>query len=258
MNSPEYESGVEHTSARFAPMILINSGGNLGFAGGNNVGIRYAMKQNDFQYLWLVNNDTVVNPDALTTLVERMHQKPEAGMCGSTIIYYHNPDKVQALAGANYNKWLALAKHICSLQNVNVPVNIHKVEKRLSYIVGASMLLSKRFIKDIGLMCEEYFLYFEELDWATRAKGQFDMVYAPASIVYHKEGGSIGSSSDGSKKSEISDFHALNNRVVFSRKFFPWALPTVYVGLLAATINRIRRKQWDRVLMIIRIGLRVC
>ena len=253
MNSPGHESGMEHTSGRLAPVILINSGSNLGFAGGNNVGIRYAMKKNDFQYLWLVNNDTVVNPDALTTLVERMHQKPEAGMCGSTIIYYHNPDKVQALAGANYNKWLALSKHICPLQNVNAPVNIHKVEKKLSYIVGASMLLSKRFIKDIGLMCEEYFLYFEELDWATRAKGRFRMAYAPGSIVYHKEGSSIGSNWNGALKSKLADYYGNKNKIVFTRKFYSIALPTVILSFIGVIINRIRRRQWDRVWMMLKI-----
>ena len=252
------ESRHRSQSPACEPIILINSGGNLGFAGGNNVGLRYALKRNDFDYAWLLNNDTVVEPTALDKLVERMQEKPAAGMCGSTHLYYHQPDCIQAMGGATYNRWLALSKHIGVFDPATIQIDAERIEKRFSYICGSSMLVSRPFLDAIGLMCEDYFLYFEELDWTTRAKGQFDMVYAPGSIVYHKEGGSIGSSSDGSKKSKMSDFHALNNRVVFTRKFFPWALPTVYVGLLATTINRIRRKQWDRVLMIIRIGLRVC
>lgn len=240
------------------PIILINSGGNLGFAGGNNVALRYALKRNDFDYAWLLNNDTVVEPTALDKLVERMCEKPTVGICGSTLLYYSQPNCIQALGGAVYNRWFALSKNIGVYEPATTPIDVENIEKRFSYICGSSMLVSRSFLEVIGLMCEDYFLYFEELDWAVRAKGQFDMCFASSSIVYHKEGGSIGSSYNVLKKSKLSDFHTLNNRVVFSLKFFPWTLPTVYLGLLVAIVNRIRRRQLDRALMIIKIGLRIC
>ena len=82
------------------PLTLIRNGGNLGFAGGNNVGLRYALARGDFEYVWLLNNDTVVDPGALTRLVERMEQQPSVGMCGSTIRLYHDPGKDTSAWGA--------------------------------------------------------------------------------------------------------------------------------------------------------------
>lgn len=233
-------------------LILIQTGANLGFAGGNNVGLRYALARNDFDYVWLLNNDTVIKPDALTHMVRRMKEKPQAGMCGSTLLYYHEPEKVQALGGAVYNKWFAIPRHIGTFRKASEPIDREYVESKMKYVVGASMLVSKWFLKDIGLMCEDYFLYFEELDWAMRARGYYTFAYAPKSIIYHKEGASIGSGSK-AEKSVTADYYGIKNRLVFTRKFFPSLLFTVYLGLLVTAIRRIYRKQFDRLRIIINI-----
>jgi hypothetical protein len=102
-------------------------------------------------------------------------------------------------------------------------------------------------------MCEDYFLYFEELDWATRAKGKFSLAFASRSVVYHKEGGTIGTKSDPMEKSFLSDYFSLRNRLVFTRKHHPVALPTVWFGLFVALANRLRRGQIDRARMILRL-----
>jgi len=108
-------------------MVLVHTGGNLGFAGGNNVGLRYALAKGEYEYVWLLNNDTVVMPDALKHMVNRMIEDPKAGMCGSTLLYYYDPEVVQALGGAKYNKWFATSLHLgnCTLRAQTV------IEKRL-------------------------------------------------------------------------------------------------------------------------------
>jgi len=239
-----------------APLVLIQTGANLGFAGGNNVGLRYALAQDDFEYVWLLNNDSVIQADALTHMVRRMEERPRAGMCGSTLLYYHEPDKVQALGGARYNKWLGVTRPIGLLQPANLPVNTDYVERRMSYVAGASMLVSRSFLCEIGLMCEDYFMYYEELDWALRAHGAFGLAYARDAIVYHKEGVSIGATArQVNEKSWVSDYHSVRNRLALTRKFVPLALPTVYLGLLGIIVNRMLRRQWDRVGMVARIML---
>ncbi|MCC5464131.1 glycosyltransferase family 2 protein [Pelosinus baikalensis] len=236
------------------PLILIQTGKNLGFAGGNNVGMRYALAKSDFDYIWLLNNDTVVQNDTLLYLLEHVKGKPQMGICGSTLLFYDNPDKVQAFGGAVYNSWLALSNHIGLYQDYNVPVDyLEIIEKKMDYVVGASMLVKREFLLDIGLMCEDYFLYYEEVDWAIRAKKKYVLGYAPSSIVYHKEGASIGSSSNPLEKSFIADFYANKNRVVFTKKYYPWLLPVVYSSLLISIVNRIRRRQWSRVIFLIKI-----
>jgi len=237
-------------------IILIHSGGNLGFAGGNNVGLRFALKENDFDYVWLLNNDTVVEPSALDKLVERMRGKPSAGICGSTLLFYHNPKLIQAQGGATFNKLFATSKHIGLGNLFSNRMSKELVEKKIAYSSGASMLVSHDFINSVGFMNEDFFLYFEEIDWALRGKKKsFVQLYASDSIVYHKEGGSIGSSSYGAKKSELADYYGLRNRITFTKKHFPIALLTVYLGLILTIINRIRRGQWKRILMIIKIIL---
>lgn len=236
------------------PLILIQTGANLGFAGGNNVGIRYALKRADFDYLWLLNNDTVIDRDALFYLMQKMQNDNAIGICGSTLLYYHSPDKIQALGGAKYNKVLGTSRHIGELLNYNLYKLEMLTKVKIDYIVGASMLISEKALLETGLLCEEYFLYYEEIDWATRMKN-YKLAHAHQSIVYHKEGASIGSHADPMMKSRLSDYYSLKNRIIFTRKFYRWALPFVYAGLLIAMVNRIRRKQWDRIPMIVKIIL---
>lgn len=252
----EYDRGMAesggHPDGGDAKLVLIQTGSNLGFAGGNNVGLRYALTKDDFDYVWLLNNDTIIRPDALSQMIARMQQMPSAGICGSTLLYYSMPGQVQAWGGAKYNKWLGTTKMLGAFTRADGPVDINIVESKLAFISGASMLVSKPFLEQIGLMREDYFLYFEEIDWAMRAKGQYQLCYAAGSVVYHKEGGSIGTNSVVPKeKSLTADYYGVRSRLLFTRYFFPWCLPSIYLGLLPVLINRLRRGQWQRVSMIL-------
>lgn len=234
--------------------IVIQAGTNLGFAGGTNIGLKHAIAHGA-DYIWLLNNDTVVEPTAATHLIARMRQHPRAGMCGSTLVYYHDRERVQALAGASYNKWLGTTRHIGQDWPRSRAVDTARVEAQLDYIVAASLLVSREFVEQVGLLSEEYFLYYEELDWATRAKGRYALVYAAESLVYHKEGASTGSSNSSvSNKSKLADYYGIRSRLLFTRKFHPEARPAVYFGLLLTIANRILRNQWDRVGMILELA----
>lgn len=236
-----------------ARLIIIKNRKNLGFAGGNNVGLRYALRRDDFDYIWLLNNDTVVEPAALESLIARMRERPGAGMCGSTLLYYDKPTRIQALGGGYYSRWIGLPWHMGRLKKATDAIDVKKVEAWMNYVVGASMLVSKQFLRDIGLMCEDYFLYFEETDWATRAEGRYSLAYAPDSIVYHKVGRSIGTSSDPRSKSLTCDYYNIRNRLFFTRRFYPYALPGIYLALFFTLLARIVLGKWDRVRMILRL-----
>jgi len=233
-------------------LALVDIGGNLGFAGGNNVGLRLSLNL-EFEYVWVLNNDTVVASRALSALVERMQSSPAAGICGSTLLYYDNPGKVQAWGGGYYCKWIGLPWHQGRLKKASDPINRDRAERRMNYIVGASMLVSRKFLLEVGLMCEDYFLYFEEIDWTLRGKGKYGLAYAPDSIVYHKVGGSIGTSSNPRKKSFACDYYNVRNRLLFTRRYFPGALPTVYLSLGCAILVRLLLGQWERAWMIARL-----
>ena len=236
-----------------SPLIIIRSKSNLGFAGGNNVGMRLALTCRECSYIWLLNNDTAVEPDSLTRLVERIEQQPSAGMCGSTVRFYNNPERIQALGGGYYCQWIGIPWHYGRFNGHAKEINRNRAEKWMNYVEGASILVTRQFIEEIGLMCEDYFLYFEEADWAARSKGRFDLAYAPESIVYHKVGGSIGTSSNPLRKSYTCDYFNIRNRIIFTRKFYPEALPTVYLILLGEIVIRLMLCKWDRVVMIVRL-----
>ncbi|MBI2843612.1 MAG: glycosyltransferase family 2 protein [Armatimonadetes bacterium] len=252
------EKGGDSTHAD-ARLVLIGTGANLGFAGGNNVGLRYALARDDSDYVWLLNNDTVVHSKALGLMVKRMQESPNAGMCGATVLYYDEPEKVQALGGGVYNRWLGLSSHIGAFRPTGCPAEPERVERQMDYILGACALVSKPFLQNVGLMCEDYFLYYEEVDWALRARGHYSLAYAPESIVYHKEGRATGASnSKQEEKSLTSDFFLIKSRFTLSRKFFPWLLPTVYIGLLVTLVRRIGRgRWWARLWMIARLAMEV-
>ena len=236
-------------------LTLIQSGANLGFAGGNNVGIRHAL-QGGADYVWLLNNDTVVEPDALSELVKRAQTEPKVDMCGSTLVYYHNRDVIQAYGGGTYNKWLGLSKRLGHGKSRAEPVSATEVERRLGYIEASSLLVSRCFLDTVGLMDEAYFLYYEEIDWVTRAHGKFKLGYAKDSIIYHKEGASTGASDYASRpKSWTADYYSVRNRILITRRLFPHALATVYLSLVGIIFNRIRRRQWKRIKMVIDLAL---
>lgn len=201
-----------------AQLVLIQTGANLGFAGGNNVGLRYAISRDDFEYIWILNNDTVVEPDAFTHLITSIQNKPGAGMCGSKLVFYHQPCKVQAYGGAAFDAKRGVVIPLGQFQSTGAVCNTADIERKTAYVVGASMLVSRAFLKTVGLMCEEYFLYFEEIDWSFRARGKFSLAYSDKSVVYHKEGGAIGSSST-SEPSVTSTRYLYRNRVLFNWKF---------------------------------------
>jgi len=238
------------------PLILIQTGQNVGFGAGSNVGLRYVLARDDAPFVWLLNNDTVVAPDALTELVAALEAKPDAGQCGSTILFYDRPNIVQVCGGCEYNPWWGSIRALGAGRLASDLPEADSVGRRMSYVAGASLLARRSFIKQVGLLPEDYFLYFEEIDWATRGSGQYGLAYAPRSRVYHKEGRTAGSSSQPMSRTTSADLFLVRSRIIYTRKFKLWALPTVCLAVVGMLLNRMRRGQWKRVIPMVRIAAR--
>ncbi|OGU12264.1 MAG: hypothetical protein A2075_11490 [Geobacteraceae bacterium GWC2_58_44] len=230
-----------------ATLTVLRTGANLGFAGGNNVGIRFARRQGDGAFFWLLNNDTVAAPDALDHLVARALAEDNPGIVGSTLFYYHRPDTVQALGGACFSKYRGRSRLIgLGRQWDEIPgETLRRVEQSLHWVSGASMLVSAPFCATIGLMEERYFLYFEELDWSIRAKGRFGLGYASGSVVYHKQ----GSATNEVGRSATSIYYKVRSRLKLYRKLLPAYLPfclaaTALEALVARKDRRGLRTMW--------------
>lgn len=205
-----------------SPQItLIQTGDNLGFAGGVNVGLKYAASQSDADYYWILNNDCTVHPQSLSALVQKFESSSATGICGSTLVYAHDRKTIQALGGARYHKFSGASYALGAFQQLDdLEVKEAEIEAEMSYVVGASMLVSRRFVEAVGLMDERYFLYSEEHDWAHRAvlKG-FNLAYAAKSVVYHAHGASIGSDAKGGSPKSL--YYLYRSKILFTKKFYP-------------------------------------
>lgn len=246
LNRQQAEAGEAVSELLNVPLVLIATGGNLGFAGGNNVGLRYVLRQGDADYVWLLNNDTVIEPDALTNLVahsKHLHQQQDnPNTCGSMVCFYTDPNVIQALGGSRFNRWSGIASETLGrFKTRQTHVDHHAMANQLDYITGCSWLLPIEFLKQIGLMEERYFLYYEEIDWVTRAQKKFVLTYAPNSIVYHKEGSSIGSKTIRRAPSLLAEHHMARSKVLFMSRYHSFALPIVYLFSLLQALNRMRQ-----------------
>lgn len=229
-NRKQAESGGYQGDAK-TNLILIQNGNNLGFSGGNNVGVRYALKKQDFSYIWFLNNDTVVDKNALEELIRSCDDPSEKiGIVGSVLCYYDNPKLVQCIGGYlnTYDfKTPAIGKD-ASLETIDVSV-------KLDLLVGASFLWHKNFLDNIGLLDESYFLYYEEITMAMQAKlNGWKIRCAKSSLVYHKGGGSTKKIS-----SYIPEYHSVRSKIIFVKRYYKYRIPFVISVSLFQIIKHI-------------------
>lgn len=213
-------------------LVFIQTGANLGYAGGNNIGIRYALAL-QADYVWLLNNDTVIEHDALQAMIVLAEQYPEAGMLGSKLLLYDKPNCLEAIGGAKF-----LVKSPLGQEDRGQWEQV----KEMDYIFGASLLVKRATIMDTGLMDEDYFLYCEEIDWnivARRKKWQ--LLYCPKSLVYHKLSKSID------VKAPIRDYYLVRNRLILLKKFNPLWIPFVLLKFVLAASKLAVKGEWDNV-----------
>ena len=227
-------------------LILIHNGANGGCAKGLNVGLRFVQARGDGAYVWLINHDTLVEPKALGHLVELVARDPKIGLAGSTVRFAYAPEINQSLGGASFNLWTATGEPIGFQSSIKMAVDAESVQRRLHYVAGASMLASRAWLDEVGLIPEHFFLYFEEIAWAREARGRLRLGYAPESIVYHREGAATGSSTDDPAYGGFADRLMLRNRITFARAYAPWALPTVCLGLVFVFLDSLVRGRWKR------------
>ncbi len=234
-----------------ARLVLIHTGGDLGYAGGTNVGLRYLLAVGGAGPVWLLNPDTIVDPAAGGELLRRTAASPGIGMCGSNVRYHQAPRINQALGGARHNWWFALPRHIGAGTPAGDGPGEAEVTSRMTYVYGASMMVTRRFLQEVGLLDEGYFLYFEELDLAMRGRRMgFGLGYASGSVVYHRGGGTP--EGEGTRSVE-ADYHFLRNRLRVTRKYRPIALPGAYAGLVVAMLRRAGRGEWARTRMVAKL-----
>ncbi len=166
----------------FEMTVIDNDKNNRGFAGGNNTGIKQALEKGA-DYILLLNNDTIVEPNFLKKLIEVGESDEEIGIIGS-VIYEYGTDKIH-FAGGRVNWLYTKGVHI-SAKRSDQPFQ-PSIINEVDYITGCCLLIKREIIEKIGLLDEDYFLYCEDVDWCLRAKkAGFRCVAVPEAKIWHK------------------------------------------------------------------------
>jgi N-acetylglucosaminyl-diphospho-decaprenol L-rhamnosyltransferase len=224
------------------PVRLIEAPGNLGFAGGVNCGIEHTPEADAW---WVLNPDTVAAPQAMGELVKRL----AVGDCDAAGGVLHFADgKIQSVGGI-WQGWIARAVSIGSGAPLSTHFDQAKVEAQLDYLVGASMLIHRRFCAKAGLMREDYFLYAEEIEWFLRgAKAGTRLGFAPGAHVLHHQGTTTGWSEGIEGRPRMPIYLDERNRILIARDRFPGRWPLVATGSLLFMLARFARKHaWRQI-----------
>jgi GT2 family glycosyltransferase len=234
-NSSQDES-VKIISSAWPDIKLIKSSTNLGYAGGNNLGVAYFMNIG-IDYIWILNNDTLVQPETLEKMLNKIEGDPAVGCVGSLIreIGPGGDQPILAVGGGTISWVFGTARHLKDVNKIN----------NLEYITGASMLISKSAWESIGGLCEDYFLYWEDVDFCLRLKRHgWKLAVAIDAEVRHDESATLG------RHSLLLIYYMNRAFVRFSiahSSFFAW---TILAGCFARMTKRLLLGRWAEARMV--------
>jgi N-acetylglucosaminyl-diphospho-decaprenol L-rhamnosyltransferase len=201
---------------------------NLGYAGGINAWLERFIDYPGWEAVLVLNPDTAAGEKCLSELMAQAAQG--FGMVGGTLVFDNSPDEI-----INYGLiWSRTTGRVTGVGRKSPAGSFPSGEllKKIDAISGACVLVTRRFIEDVGLMAEDYFLYMEELDWGRR-RGQHNIGFAREAVVRHACGTSIGATEGGGPRSRLSAYLMARNTVLFSRRWAGRRWPLHFaVGLL--------------------------
>jgi GT2 family glycosyltransferase len=187
---------------RYPQVRIIENGRNLGYAEGNNIGIR----EKSCPYFLLLNDDAVVGKSILKDLVEAVQADPRAGIAGPAILYHEDRDRIWCAGGRI--SLFGYASHIGKGQRIESRNSLRPVE----YICGCAILIRREVINQIGLLDPEYFSYFEDADYCFRARrAGYRCLYVPSPTVWHKAGADW-------VVNPVQAYYYMRNAIIFARK----------------------------------------
>jgi len=244
VDNGSFDDSVARIHAAKPDIQIIETGRNLGFSGGCNVGIRRGL-EDGADYIWLLNNDTTVEPHTLTAMVNVAESDQRISAVGSVIYYMDSPKDIQAWGGGWINFWSGRAHHYLA------PVS----NAKLHYLTAASILIRRSALEDVGLLDEKtFFMYWEDTDFSFRLReAGWSLAVAERSIVLHKEHAATG------KGSPLLNYYYNESAVCFFQRhaFLPvWPIFVGTLGRLAKRILPINRHGFVAILSGTYAGLR--
>lgn len=218
---------VERLRTRYGSVVrIIQNDANLGFAEGNNVGVRDVLARGVSQYVLFLNSDTIVESNFLDRLVAKAESNPKIGLVGPEIRYYYDRDKTHSRGGIIdlYTGW-----HF-------VGGTYHQSRYRddsqfvLDFYSGCAVMIRTDLLKRLGGFDPQYFYYVEDVDLGYRVRRAGYLVASESTaVIYHKEGASVG----GNTANPLTAFYQTRNTILFIRKHGQWYHRLVFYPVLA-------------------------
>ncbi len=221
------------------PIELLLAPANLGYAGGINFAIDRTRPASAY---WILNPDTQPDPEALETMLARL----DRGDCSAVGHDLVGSDGRLGSRGGRWLKWSARAISLDKGKPRRPVDDIRRLEDRLDYISGASLLVTRGFCQRVGKMREDYFLYCEEVEWCLRAIARGEKLgYAADAVVRHAQGTATGAGGKLRAQSKLSVYLMERNRVLLTRDLYPGLMPVaVPLSLLHIAIKYIKAGAW--------------
>lgn len=245
------DGSIELLEKEFMDIVILKSNENLGFAGGNNIGIQYSIEQG-YEFTMLLNNDVEVESNFLEPLVSHLDCNQEIGAV-QPLIYFHHDRTLIWNAGCKYNSWLGITISKGYNQR-DKDQNERFKDKKIDWITGCAFMVRTNILKEVGALNTKFFIYYEDVDLSFRIKkAGYQLAYVPQSIIYHIAGVSHKSKEKTKEGYISSKVHYLNsrNRIWFLKKYVKiYAIPTVLLYQLiyffAVGIYFILRRRWQK------------
>jgi len=213
---------------RFPEVEIVQLEGNLGYAKGNNSGIRLALERGA-EYVWLLNNDTTVDSEALRAMVHLAEENPRIGAVGSAVYYASQPNRVQAWGGGYVDFRLGRARHFTG------PV----ADTEIEFLTGTSLLLRRPILESLGLLDEGFFMYWEDTDYSFRLReAGLQLAVAPQSKIFHKGSASF-------KSNALLDNYFTKSSARFFRKHAKFPAFPFWMGVVLRLTKRVIQGRWD-------------
>ena len=210
-------------------ITLVEAGVNGGFAAGVNIGLSHLAAMEGVDHFWVLNPDSVAASHTPAAYAACAAAHPGYGLMGGRTCYLDPPERIQ-MDGGTVNRWTGVTGNLnLGATDAQTPC---PTADQFDFITGANVIASRRFYEEIGPMPEDYFLYYEEVDWAARG-AHLPRVFCDATRVYHRTGTAIGSPTLDRIASPFSMYFKYRGRMRFVARTNPVALPVTWAYAMA-------------------------
>lgn len=235
---------------------MVAHGANLGYAAGNNPGLRLALERaSPEDLIWILNNDVTVAPEALASLLQAAQGRPDVGLWGATVVRSAD-GRLECAGGFAYQPWTTVIRPLLAGVEVREAM-VAPQPTTMAYVHGAAMAVRAEVFQRVGLLEERFFLFCEELDFCQRARAAgYALGWARECLVTHEGGASVGGYPPPDPRlAALVAYHETLSPLLFTRRHHPGKFPVALAARLGGKLAMlVRRGQWRLVAPVLAAG----